>query len=132
MTAALPATLAATLLPTLPFTSLAPAALSVVLWPLPSLAATLPLTATLLAALTATLLRNFASYAAALAGYTTASVAGDELEVVCATAGRPVGEREHLGRARDIEVLKVRERDHDDPACLGHGRDLAASAHWPQ
>lgn len=40
-------------------------------------------------AFTATLLRNYASYAATLAGYTTASVAGVELGLVRAPTAMP-------------------------------------------
>jgi uncharacterized membrane protein YccC len=51
-------------------------------------------------ALAATLLRNFASYAAALAGYTTAIVAGDELGLV----GGVNGEAFNLALTRATEI----------------------------
>ncbi|HEY4041084.1 MAG TPA: FUSC family protein, partial [Rhodopila sp.] len=51
-------------------------------------------------ALVATLLRNFASYAAALAGYTTAIIAGDELGLV----GGVNGDAFHLAVGRGSEI----------------------------
>lgn len=51
-------------------------------------------------ALVATLLRNFASYAAALAGYTTAIIAGDELGSV----GGASGDAFNLAVARGTEI----------------------------
>jgi uncharacterized membrane protein YccC len=51
-------------------------------------------------ALVATLLRNFASYAAALAGYTAAIIAGDELGAV----GGPSGDAFNLALARGTEI----------------------------